>query len=118
MNEIIGTTIRLTKGDTFVRTISLRRLADNEEYTPVEGDVIHFALKRNVLNVSMTGYIGDEPLIVKEIPIDTMVLRINAEDTKSLAVGDYVYDIEVTFADGDVDTPINCGIFTLLPEVY
>ena len=46
-----------------------------------------------------------------------MVLRINPADTKALGFGEYTYDIEITFANGDVDTFIHEARFILAPEV-
>ena len=56
-------------------------------------------------------------LIMKEIPIDTMILHIEPSDTKQLVYKKtYVYDIQITFVNGDVRTFIS-GDFELLPEV-
>jgi len=56
-------------------------------------------------------------LILKDIPIDTMELHIEPSDTKSLSYQKtYVYDIQITFANGDVRTFIS-GELELLPEV-
>ena len=116
MYEINGTTIRLTRGDTFICTVSLTK--DGTAYTPVEGDSIRFAMKRNVLNVMKTAYIDTEPLIQKTIPINTMILQIDPADTASLPFGEYVYDMEITFANGSVDTFITQAKFVILPEVF
>ena len=100
--------IYLTKGDTFIAEVEPRRKITQEIYTPVEGDVNRFAMKRS--------YSDAESLIRKVIPIDTMTLRIESEDTKSLPVRSYSYDIEITFATGGVDTFIK-GTLTLENEV-
>ena len=57
------------------------------------------------------------PLIEKDIPISTMILNLEPEDTKPFGFGEYVYDIELTFANGLVDTFINNETFILAPEV-
>ena len=107
MYKIDGTTITLTRGDSFYCQLSLTR--GGEAYTPDPSDTIRFALKKD--------YFDTEALITKTIPNDTLVLSLLPADTKTLAFGTYVYDIEITFADGDVDTFINEAIFTLAPEV-
>lgn len=81
---------------------------DNEVYTPQFGDVIRFAMKQS--------YTSSKVLIDKRIPIDTLTLKLDPSDTKSLNFGKYVYDIEITFSTGDVDTFIR-GEIELLPEV-
>lgn len=110
--------ITLTRGDTFKSIVTLRDKETKEEYTPVEGDSIRFAVKSNKMNAKKTSYKDEEPLILKDIPIDTLLLKLDPEDTKSLDFGDYVYDIEITFADGTVDTFITTKLFSLTPEVY
>lgn len=45
-----------------------------------------------------------------------MVLYIAPSDTRDLRIGSYVYDIEITFENGDVDTFIS-GVFQILPDV-
>jgi hypothetical protein len=47
-SKIEGTTISLTRGDSFFTNVEIFK--NDEIYTPVEGDVIRFALKRNVMN--------------------------------------------------------------------
>ena len=114
MYKIDGTTIHLTRGDTF-ETVVQPKQANGSVYSPVEGDTVRFALKSNVLLA--TGYADSEPLIEKTIPNDTMILEIAPSDTKQLAFGDYVYDVELTYADGTVDTFINNALFKIVPEV-
>lgn len=74
-----------------------------------DGDTIRFALKED--------YDSEVILVEKEIPKDTMVLRLSPGDTKGLDFGTYVYDIEVSFANGDVDTVIPRKLFNVLEEV-
>ena len=79
--------ISLTRGDTL--RVQLELKTDEGVYTPVEGDVIRFSMKKS--------YGSNVVLIHKEIPLDTMVLTISPTDTKSLDFGDYVYDMEITY---------------------
>jgi len=109
MVSIQGSTITLTKGDTLRVTLSLSDYAGHT-YTPVEGDHIRFAMKRR--------YNDAEPLILKNIPTDTLVFQIDPAETKSLPCAEYVYDIEMTYANGDVDTFINKAKLILTEEVY
>lgn len=115
MYHIDGTTISLTRGDTLMVQVSITR--DQQPYTPVEGDSVRFALKSG-LNARGTDFKEQNPLILKTIPIDTMILRLDPEDTKPLPFGVYKYDIEITFADGKVDTFITASDFNLTPEVH
>ena len=80
-SRVSGTDIELTRGDTFKRTLVLTDAKGNP-FTPMEGDEIRFALKKKVKD--------DEVLINKVIPNDTLVLKLDPEDTKHLAFGEYV----------------------------
>ena len=99
-------TITLVRGDTLRLIVNL--YVGEEPYTPRYGDMLRFAMKQT--------YQSNKVLIHKNIPIDSCELTINPNDTKKLAFGKYVYDIEMTFANGDVDTFIS-GDFILSPEV-
>lgn len=109
MVNIQGSTITLTKGDTLRVTLSLSDQAGNT-YVPVEGDSIRFAMKRR--------YNDATPLILKPIPTDTLVFEIAPLETKALPCAEYVYDIEMTYANGDVDTFISKAKLILTEEVY
>lgn len=109
MVKIDGTTITITKGDTLRVEISVYD-ADGDPYIPQAGDSFRFALKQT--------YRDDEPLILKPISNDDLLLELTAEETKALkAPSSYVYDIELTMADGTVDTFIT-GTLRTKEEVY
>lgn len=103
-----GTTITLTRGDTFEALVSATK-RDGTQYIPVAGDTIRFAMKEN--------YDDPRPLLVKDIPIDTMMLTLEPQDTADLNFGKYVYDIQLTKANGKVDTFISKAILKLSEEV-
>lgn len=107
--SVSKTTITLTRGDTFKATITIYD-SDGVTYTPAEGDKVRFAMKKT--------YSEKEPLIVKDIPIDSMMLILKPSDTKDLEFGKYVYDIELTTAEGVVDTFIQKAILILTEEVH
>lgn len=100
--------ITLTRGDTFKAHLTISN-PDGTEYTPVEGDVVRFALKENIED--------EQCLIVKNIPIDTMTLILEPQDTKDLEFGSYVYDVQLTKANGEVDTFITASKFRITVEV-
>lgn len=87
--SITGTTITLTRGDTFEALVSATK-KDGTPYIPVEGDVIRFAMKEN--------YDDARPLLVKEIPIDTMMLML--EPIGGILDCD-IYDGEYTVTPSD-----------------
>ena len=110
MIKISGRAIRMTKGDTLeVPVIAMTK--EGERYIPSDGDVIRFAMKKE--------YNDPEPLILKTIPNDTMILRLESSETKNLEVSKvpYVYDIELTTVAGTVDTFLS-GTLYLTEEVH
>lgn len=107
--RISGKTITLTRGDTFKATIEIFN-EDGTVYTPIAGDTIRFAMKQS--------YNSSEIKILKDIPIDTLLLEIDPDDTKNLKQpAEYVYDIQLTHINGDIDTFIANGKFNIVEEV-
>ena len=106
--SINGNKITLTRGDTLYLTVLMEK--NGASYSPVEGERVRFALKKSIDD--------EEPLILKDIPIDSMILKLLPEDTKTLDYGSYKYDIEYTSVDGDVDTFIGPANFNITEEVY
>lgn len=110
MIKLKGNTIYLTKGDTLDLKVNVLDREGNE-FIPGEGDSFRFALKKD--------YTDKEPLILKEIPSDTLRLRLESEETKRLEVmkEPYVYDIQATLSDGTVDTFIDRQKLFITEEV-
>ena len=105
MYLVSGTTIILTKGNSFYATVGIYVKATGEQYVLQEGDSVKFELKRKPCE--------DVPLVEKIIPTDTLELKLDPNDTSLLPFGDYFYDMTITFANGDVDTFIDNAKFIL-----
>ena len=97
----------MTRGDTAKIRVDLKYKQTGEVYTPEIGDEIVF---------TAINPIQSQKKIVKSIPIDTLMLRINPEDTRNLPYGQYLFDIQITFANGDVDTFITDGVLNITSE--
>ena len=114
--KIDGTTITFTRGDTMSIQVGIYN-QDCTPYEPEEGDVVRFAMKHNTLTgTAYREFTDEQPIVEKNIPIDTLLLELQPEDTKDLGFGIYFYDIELTHADGKVDTFISDGILKLGKE--
>lgn len=109
MVKVEGTTITMTRGDTARISVFITD-AEGEPYDPGEQDVVRFAMKKD--------YKDEQPLLLINIPVDTMELVINPEDTKNLSFSSYVYDIELTKEDGTVDTFIDRAKIKITEEVH
>lgn len=112
-SKVRGTSISFTRGDTFIAVIGVTALnpetGEEEAYTPMADDRIRFAMKKT--------YDDNEPLLLNiDIPLDSLELVIHPADTKKLKYGRYVYDVQLTTAEGIVTTFIQ-GTITLTEEV-
>ena len=108
MFSVKGKTIKLTRGDTFKATIGIYN-ADGTAYTPASGDVIVFTMKKS--------YKDETAIITKTIDHASLALEFDPSDTSSLAYGEYVFDVQLTYANGNVDTFIDKGKLVLTEEV-
>ena len=115
MVNVNGTNIEMTRGDTLILQVSIYQ--GDQPYVPQEGDAVRFAMKHAKMNTAKTQFIDGEPVATADIPTDTMILRVDSLQTKALEFGDYIYDIQITFVDGTVDTFIANAKLKLLPEV-
>ena len=104
-----GVDITLTRGDSLFLQLNLMK--NDEVYTPEEGASIRFAVKARYTD-------SDNNVIInKNIPIDTLILELKPQDTKNLPMKKtYVYDIELTDAQGHVYTFL-FGTLTITEEV-
>ena len=111
MLTLAGNTIYITRGDTLDLQIHIQD-QDGKEYTLSENDKIRFAMKKKYSDLA--------PMIIKDISPDTLRLRIESNETKQWDARPtpYVYDIEITFADGTVDTFIDRQRIYVTEEVY
>lgn len=102
-------TIHLTRGDT--ARFALGRVVNTvtkKDYVPTAEDVVTLTIKKTVLDAA--------PCVQITVP-GGEVLHIKPEDTKALVFGKYVYDVQLTTADGDVYTIVPPTTFDLLKEV-
>lgn len=110
MVTVVNNTITLVRGDTVEIPVTIRT-RDGEKYIPSEGDVVRFALK--------DGYGDDVPVLIhKVLPNDSLILRLESCETKEIMAKKkpYVYDVELTTANGYVDTVVR-GTVYILEEV-
>jgi len=99
--------ITITKGDTLTLTLNLKK--DGDDYVPVEGDTIRFAVSK--------GFVGEtayQLLIEENVPVDSLTFTVSSEKMELLShASAYNYDVELTHGDGSVDTVISAQIKVL-----
>jgi len=116
--SINGSTIKMTRGDTLIVQLDIWEDASHTTpYEPDPEDVIRFAVKHPAMKAGRTDYMDAAPVLSKVIPNDSLILQINPADTKTLDFGEYVYDVQITMANGVVDTFITPSPFIIAPEV-
>lgn len=115
MVAVNGNKITMTRGDTLRVKIGVN--LDGETYVPVEGDHFRFAVKHETMNRDKSEYTDSEPLILKDIPWNTMILQLDPEDTKPLGFGRYDYDIQVVFEEDGTTATFISDKFILTKEV-
>lgn len=111
--------ITLTRGDTLTLTVTLLQEVEPvppateptiEPYVPEQDDVIRFAVSKGYKTEP-----GYELKLSKTIPHDTLTFTCSGTET-ALDYRTYNYDVEITHADGCVDTFIS-GQLTITGEV-
>lgn len=96
-------TMYLTRGDTAKFTIMPSR--DGEVYELQDGDTVRFTVKKST---------SDDTAIISKSGLEIEILP---KETAGLTYGEYKYDVEMTFADGEVETFIGPNDFVILEEV-
>lgn len=103
MLKIDGTNITLTRGDTLVLTVGMKK--NGQPYVLQEGDKVRFAVS--------IGHKGDAGYkLIQTVDMDSeMKVTMSSADTEKLTKRMYCYDVELTYADGTVDTFISGNLF-------
>ena len=96
--------IKIIRGDSAEFDIKAYDKETHEEYVLQEGDSVIFTVKKGPKSANA--------LIQKEGPF----VEIEPEDTEDLSYGTYMYDVQLTYADGYKDTFIQNKEFKVLGE--
>lgn len=105
---LVDKTINLTRGDTAHMNLVLYSDKNKKtKYVLQEGDIVKFSIKKTKDD--------DAPLVEKIFTSDK--IKIESSDTAQLQFGKYIYDVQVTFANGDINTVIKSSPFNVCGEV-
>ncbi|MBO7734447.1 MAG: hypothetical protein J6S67_17915 [Methanobrevibacter sp.] len=99
--------ITLTRGDSASISVGLKN-PDGSAYTLQTGDVLFFTVKYNCIT--------EDIIIQKDISTDA-IINIIPSDTAALLYGEYFYDVQLTKANGEVNTVIPPRDFIVAKEV-
>lgn len=106
MFKVVSNNITITRGDSGTLNIRIEDPAGND-YIMREGDKAVLTVKRST---------ADKDALF-QLPIVDGVAKIRPENTNTLDYGTYVYDCQLTTADGDVYTFISPHQFKVAEEV-
>lgn len=98
MIKTIHNKICITRGDTGLLTLEIYD-PDGNQFVPEEGSTLLFKMDYKWGNM-------DPPILSRQIPLDTMTLDLEPEDTNGLDFGEYCYDIELHRPNGMLQTVI------------
>jgi hypothetical protein len=106
MFNVFMNDITMTKGDDASFDVGISYNDKCRPYVMQQGDVLTFTAKKAA---------DDETAAILKT-LTELKLVIAAADTKELEVGSYKYDLQLTFADGRVQT-VAVGNFVLEEEI-
>lgn len=109
MLYLVGNEIHLTKGDTARLSITVTNISTNEPYEVLPTDTLILTVRKRSRETS--------PVLIQKKLSGISDFHFVPKDTSELAVGEYVYDVELRTREGDIYTVIPCSSFRLLPEV-
>lgn len=109
--RVNGTALTMIRGDSEALTVKVTDV----QGAPVplaSGDIVYFTVKTDTYTEATL-----IQKVITEFDGGIAHIDIRPEDTKVLSYGGYVYDVQVTFADGTVKTVIPSSPFTVAGEV-
>lgn len=102
---INGSTIHITRGDTAYMTLDL--YDSTGKYILRDTDIVQLTVKENI----------DDNVFLFQKRLVEGQFKIESVDTKQLAFGNYIYDVQIIFENGDVNTVIEPSVFKICGEV-
>lgn len=100
----------LTRGDTAWFNVTVTDAVSGQEYILVNGDVLLFTLRKYRKEKDATNYIFQKTFEDNQV-------KIEPSDTSDLNYGDYHFDVELRFANGDIQTVVDDTILSLGSEI-
>jgi hypothetical protein len=99
-------TIFLTRGDSAFFDVEIQH--GDKAFQPMDGDVLNFSVKRTP---------NDEEYCIKKSFSPAEPIVIEPADTKDMAFGRYMYDVQLTRANGEVYTIVEPKHFYVKEEI-
>lgn len=109
--QIQGTNISMIRGDTESITVSINDTEGNK-IPLVDGDTIYLTVKQSITTEEKV-----LQKVIQEFEDGEAIIEITPDNTKTLQFKNYIYDIQLSRADGTVSTIIPPSSFTIRGEV-
>lgn len=109
MIKIVDGNIYLTRGDSALLEITIKD-EDGQTWEPTSTDKVIFCIKTNATD--------PEPLVTIQAPEEDTDITIMPSDTKDLTYGQYIYDVHVETAAGNIYTVIANKVFEVGKEAH
>lgn len=100
--------MRLTRGDSAQFQVHIFYEDSEEEYEPTDQDTLTFSVKTSV---------NDTAYCFQKVIHGSNIFNIAPDDTKPYKFGNYVYDVQLNTATGEVHTVIEPTKFIIASEV-
>ena len=107
---VSGKNIKMTRGDS--ESITVKRFRDGSSVPFETGDTVTLTVREDA-----ESEIQLQKTVTEFDESGWAAIPIRPEDTAGLDFGSYVYDIQLTEADGTVTTLVTVARFTLSEEV-
>ena len=108
--KIQGTNISMIRGDS--ESLTVRCTQDGNPAPLENGDTIYFTVREDA-----ESEIALQKAVTEFTEEGEAVIGIGHGDTEGMETGDYVYDVQLTRADGTVTTLVPISRFRLTEEV-
>jgi len=108
--KFIATTMEMVRGDS--ETVSVWLEDDNGHAPFVTGDTVYFTVKQDKFSTEKAFQKTVTTFVDGKAFVDIL-----PADTKNMEFGRYFYDVQITFANGEVKTIVPCSQFVLKCEV-
>lgn len=105
--------IWITRGDDAYLNLEIKQQSfPYENYEIQKEDSVVLSVRRSKEDNN-----DEENPILFQTILNDGYFYISSENTQYLDFGSYVYDVQITFSNGDINTVIGPSIFKILPEV-
>lgn len=110
--EVIGTDVSMMRGDSESMLVSMRKKKTKEKIPFIDGDTVYLTIRDQLTSKDEVYHKA-----ITEFDEGNAYFIFDPSDTRDLRPKDYIYDVQLTAADGTVTTIIKPSTFTIEGDV-